>query len=78
MSLDTLKSVLEDLLLFFLWVVMYISVRRYVPVSTGVGKTRKVPDILELELRTDNCDLPDMGAGVKPGFSGRADCALNP
>lgn len=36
----------------------------------------EVPDILELELQTDNCDLPDMGAGVKPGFSGRADCVL--
>lgn len=29
----------------------------------------EVPDILELELRTDNCDLPDMGAGVEPGSS---------
>lgn len=27
---------------------------------------------------TDNCHLPDTGPQVELGFSGRADCALNP
>lgn len=44
---------------------MYISVRRYVPVSTGVGETRS-PRYPGAGV-TDNCDLPDKGAGVEPG-----------
>lgn len=43
-----------------------------------VWERPEVLGIVELELQTDSSDLPDMGGGVEPGSSGRADCALNP